>query len=471
VGQEIAATHFRHHDFQQFEQCVKHELSLLREWFHNRCFSKVRSIGGLELETWLVSEDGQPLPINEQVLAIVNSPDIVPELSRFNIEFNVTPQPLAGNGIELLTMELDTNWQACELAARQLGASVMSIGILPTIMERHLTLANISSFHRYRALNEQVMRMRQGRPIRLHIEGREQLQVEHHDVMLESGATSLQLHLQVPMDDAVRFYNAAIILSAPLVAVAANSPLLFGKILWEESRIPLFEQAVDVGEPGFARVTFGSGYAQCSLEECFIENHARYKTMLPFALDEPSERLIHLRLQNGTIWRWNRPLIGFDADGTPHWRVEHRVMGAGPTSLDMAANAALFYGLAQWYATSAVSPESRLPFEAARKNFYAAARFGLEAKVDWLDGREWLLDQLVLRELLPQARRGLDLLEVDRDLSERLLGVIESRVASGNTGAAWQRRFVSRHGRDLTQLTIAYRERQRSRLPVHTWEV
>jgi hypothetical protein len=176
-------------------------------------------------------------------------------------------------------------------------------------------------------------------------------------------------------------------------------------------------------------------------------------------------------LQNGTIWRWNRPLIGFDDDGKPHLRVEHRVMAAGPTSLDMAANSALFYGLAGWHATTPVPPESRLPFGAARRNFYAAAQFGLESTVRWLDGRDWPLDRLILDELLPQAREGLDQLFVDHALSDRLLSVVESRVASGQTGAAWQRRFVGHHGRDLAQLTREYRERQRSGLPVHTWDI
>ncbi len=469
MGQEVDAEHFHRQDFQHFELFAQQELDQLAQWFRNRNFSSVRSIGGLELETWLVAEDGNPLPINEQVLARVDSPDIVPELSKFNIEFNVSPQPLAGDGIAKLAHELEASWRKCDSVAGELGASVMSIGILPTISESQLTLKNISSLNRYRALNEQVMRMRKGSPIRLDITGREHLCVEHHDVVLESGATSLQLHLQVPLEQSVRTYNAAVIISAPLVAVAANSPLLFGKVLWEESRIPLFEQSVAVGEPGYARVTFGSGYALNSLEEWFVENHIHYPTMLPLVLQEQSQRLMHLRLKNGTIWRWNRPLIGFDADGSPHLRIEHRVMAAGPTSLDMAANMALFYGLTEWYSTRELPPEVKLPFEVARRNFYAAAQFGLNATVHWLDAREWQLDQLILRELLPQASKGLEQLGVQDELSSQLLAIIEARVASGQTGAAWQCAFAEKYERDLALLTREYRTRQRGREPVHTW--
>ncbi|MSR57323.1 MAG: glutamate--cysteine ligase [Planctomycetaceae bacterium] len=471
MGQEIAAAHFRYHDFHRFDRLLREELALLQGWFQDRNFSSQRSIAGLELETWLVGPTGDPLPINEQVLALVDSPDVVPELSRFNIEFNVAPQSLAARGPKAMVSELDATWAACDRIAGRLGAGVVSIGILPTITDALLSLSNMSSPKRYQALNEQVLRLRQGRPIRLDIEGREHLKTEHHDVMLESGTTSLQLHLQVPLDEAVRFYNAAVILSAPLVAVSANSPLLFGKLLWEESRIPLFEQAVDVGGGRFSRVTFGSEYAQDSLEEFFVENQDHYPVMLPLSMDERSDRLVHLRLHNGTIWRWNRPLIGFDSDGRPHLRVEQRVMAAGPTTADMAANMALYYGLAESLATAPHAPESRLSFADARHNFYHAARHGLDATAAWFDGRQWPLRKLLLTELLPLARDGLERLHVDSDLIDQGLSIIESRVATGLTGAAWQRRFVERHGRDLALLTREYHARQRTGQPVHTLDV
>lgn len=471
MGQEISAVHFKHHDFVRYERLLREEHELLREWFRDGHFSSRRAIAGLELETWLVGPQGEPLPINEEVLAAVDSPDVVPELSRFNIEFNVAPQPLAGRGLEVLARELDNTWRECDRVAGGLGVSVVSIGILPTLTDAHLSLSNMSPMRRYQALNEQTLRLREGRPIRLKIEGREVLETEHRDVMLEAGTTSMQLHLQVPLDEAVRSYNASIIASAPLVAVSANAPLLFGKLLWDESRIPLFEQAIDVGGGKFSRVTFGSGYAADSLEECFLENLEHYPVMLPLAMDERSDRLVHLRLLNGTIWRWNRPLIGFDADGRPHLRIEQRVMAAGPTTADMAANMALFYGLAEALATADEAPEARLPFEAARHNFYSAARHGLDTTVVWVDGREWPLRELVLRELIPMARAGLLRLGVEADIADRRLSIVEFRVSTGLTGAEWQRQFIARHGRDLALLTREYHARQRAGEPVHLWDV
>jgi hypothetical protein len=330
----------------------------------------------------------------------------------------------------------------------------------------------MSEMLRYKALNEQILRLRGGRPIKLDIEGRERLQTEHSNSLLEAATTSFQLHLQVPLDEAVRYYNASIIASAPLVAVGANSPLLFGRILWDETRIPLFEQAMDVGGGKlFGRCSFGSGYARETLEECFLENREQYPVMLPLALDDVSPQLEHLRLHNGTIWRWNRPLIGFDDDGRPHLRIEQRVLPAGPTTIDMAANMAFFYGLAEWLATADPPPEMRMPFATARDNFYRAARFGVDAQVTWLDDRQSTIRELVLWELLPAARAGLSRLQVAGSDILRLLDVIEDRATAGQNGAVWQRRYIETHGRDMAKLLLAYRDRQRGGAPVHSWDV
>jgi hypothetical protein len=302
----------------------------------------------------------------------------------------------------------------------------------------------------------------------LEIVGKEYYYSEHSDIMLEAGATSFQVHLQVPEASAARYWNAATILSPVTVALAANSPMLFGKILWEETRIPLFEQAVEESCPE-KRVSFGSSYMVSSIEEIFTENRDHYPVLLPLDLETPEEKLAHLRLHNGTIWRWNRPLIGFDEDGTPHLRLEHRPMAAGPTIRDMMANMAFYYGLVEWLVMEPHPPEFRLPFSSAKQNFYEAARLGLAARVDWYDGERWGLARLIQKVLLPQAERGLRALRVDAHLADRYLAIIEERTASGNTGAAFQKDFVGRYGRDMPALVRAYKDRQDSGEPVHTW--
>jgi hypothetical protein len=292
--------------------------------------------------------------------------------------------------------------------------------------------------------------------------------------MLESAATSLQMHLQVSQEQAVRFYNAAHILSAPTVAVAANGAYLFGKDLWDDTRIPLFEQAVAVwggggsSESSIARVTFGSGYARESLLECFVENLERYPVLLPVVFPNEPTEFHHVRLHNGTIWRWNRPLIGVDAAG-PHLRLEHRVASAGPSIVDVMANMALFYGLAYAFVEDVPPPETRLPFAKTRANFYAAARYGLDSRVIWVDGREVGVRSLLLERLIPMAREHLQALGVDNGDIGYYLGIVQERLRLGRTGAAWQRAFVTKHGPDMGALVAAYAAHQRSGRPVHEW--
>lgn len=474
MGQEIAKAHFHKHDFSVFAARLQVETSHLAECFQKNVFAISHARAGFELESWLINRQCQPAPENEEFLKRIDTNLVSPELSRYNIELNSIPRTLTGNVFNKMLRELEHNWARCNEIANELDAEMLIIGILPTLTSGQLGLSMMSDMTRYRALNEQVLRMRKGEPVILDIEGVEHLRTFHEDVMLESAATSFQLHLQVGQSQAVRAYNAAIILSAPLVAATANSPFMFGYDLWDETRIPVFEQAVSVSsennhnEP---RVTFGTGYAKESLMECFTENLKRYPVLLPETLNEDPTYFSHLRLHNGTIWRWNRPLVGIDEKGQPHLRIEHRVMPAGPSLIDTIANAALFYGLTYMLSTDEVAPESCLSFEQAKNNFYQAARHGLSARIRWLYGKETNIRNLLMTQLIPLARIGLEKLNIDTNDIEMLIGIIEERVGLNRNGTAWQRAFVRRHGRDMQTLTVAYREYQRTGKPVHEWEL
>jgi gamma-glutamyl:cysteine ligase YbdK (ATP-grasp superfamily) len=477
MGQEIEAARFTPDDFVEYAERLRAETALLGEWFSNDVFSPRDRMGGFELEAWLIDSEGSPAPLNETFLKHLDNPMVVPELARFNVELNDHPQHLWGSALSRFEASLGATWQQCRQAAADLHMRLLMIGILPTLEEDVLTQANMSDLKRYRALNEQILRLREGRPLQLDINGREHLRVAHDNVMLEAATTSFQLHLKVHPRVATRAYNASMIASAPMVAVAANSPWLFGHDLWSETRIPLFEQSVAVG--GFAgashgpmrRVSFGSGYVRDSVLECFVENEQHYPLLLPMQFHEGLEQMSHVRLHNGTIWRWNRPLIGFDYDGIPHLRIEHRVIPGGPTIVDMIANAAMFFGLVQVLMTTADPPEQQLAFATARDNFYAAAQHGLDAHVTWLDGKRSSVQHLLLDHLLPMARQGLEQLEIDSDDINRYLGIIEQRARSGQTGTVWQRTYAERHGGDLAAMTNAYYEQQEKGVPVHEWDI
>ena len=476
MGQFVEQTRFDHRDHQRFRHALECETALLHDWVEKDALSRHEAMAGLELEAWLIDAAGRPAPRNEEFLACVGNGDIVTEIGRFNIEMNVPHRRLRGDGLGRLAADLQAHWQLCCRAAAEMGLQVVAIGILPTLVDDDLHIRNLSDRARYRALNQQVQRQRHGRPTRLQIDGRHgaALSCEHRDVMLEAAATSFQVHLQLPIDDAVRAHNAAIVASAPTVALAGNSPLLFGQRLWCETRVPLFEQGLNLSarEDGahgaLARVGFGSGYVGYSLLECFRENLERFEPLLPVALDEPPERLAHLRLHNGTIWRWNRPIVGFDEDGRVHLRTEHRPMAAGTSIPDMMAHLAFAIGLTASLAAGDDPPESRLPFATAQRNFYAAARDGLAAPVRWVDGRVLPARDLLL-ELLPSAHDGLLRLGVSRSLADGWMALLQARLAAGLSGALWQLQRLDALGGDLAALTLDYAWHQAEGLPLHQW--
>ena len=470
MGQEIADSRFTADDFACFNEHLQRETRLLESWFRDGVFCDQGGVGGFELEVCLVGQDGRPAPVNVSVLDALDDPLIVPELARFNLELNGEPVVLQDDALTRLHRILQQVWGKCAQAAEDEQAHLMMVGILPSARESDFSLKNMSPLKRYRALDEQLYELRGGEPLAIDIEGRERLEFVHDDVMLESATTSFQIHLKVSAVQAVRFFNAAKIVSAPMVAIGANSPYLFGADLWDETRIPLFEQSVRVGASDLTkRVSFGIRYLRETMMECFQANLDRYPVLLPRCMDLPDERMAHVSLHNGTIWRWNRPLIGFDATGQPHLRVEHRVLPAGPSTIDSIANMAFFLGLIHTLVNDPIAPESLLGFQQAKENFYAAARDGLDAEIQWLNGGLISIRELCRDHLMPQAAAGLKMIGLDRGDAEGWLEIIRHRLETGQTGAVWQRRWVKRHGHDMVALVQAYLDRQNSGLPVSQW--
>jgi len=475
MGQEIEGSRFKQSDFERFFERLKAETELLQEMLASGRFDNQHTVAGFELEAWLTSKDSQPAPINSEFLKRMDNPLVCPELASFNVEFNFTPQNLRGPALHVIENEMRQLWQQGCDTAKAIDGQLVMIGILPTAEDRHLTMKNISSMNRFHALNDQVLKLRQGRPLNLNISGNDHLRSSHMDVMFESATTSFQIHFQVPLDLAVRAYNASVIASAITVAISANSPFLCGKDLWAETRIPLFEQAVEVGGYEAAshgplrRVTFGSGYLNQSIFECFRENLDHYPVLLPDHISDPPEKFGHIRLHNGTLWRWNRPLIGAD-DNNYHIRIEHRVIPSGPSVVDAIANAAFYYGLATHLIHADVAPERQLPFDQARDNFYHAAKSALDAQINWIDGSRSAVKSLILDKLIDQAASGLLQSGIDSTDIDRYLDIIRLRAEKGLNGATWQRGFVSRFGKDMQALTAAYIDRQNSGEPVHNWD-
>jgi len=500
MGQEITHSHFNKSDFDHYRNKLDAELDWVELWFKEQCLkghseAEIEAQSplkiGFELEICLVDQKGDPSNQNAYFLELLEEnaiySQVTLELAQFNVELNSLVFTLGRDALSNLEKEFTRLWTACNEIAQKIDCKLVMVGTLPTLREEHLELENMSPLTRYRALNEQVLRTRKGRAIELDIQGSETLKSIHQDVMLESAATSFQLHLQMPFSRSVRYYNAAIILSSPIVAVSANSPFLFGKALWCETRIPVFEQAVAVG--GFdgaafgpiKRVSFGSDYAHDSLLECFKENNEHYPILLPENFNSEVADLAHLSLHNGTVWRWNRPLLAYTENKESgkrgngkreyHVRLEHRIIPAGPTVVDSIANAAFFYGAVTALANQYEIPEEKLPFVQAKENFYLSAKQGLKGRVVWLEGQTIPMKALILDYILPMAKDGLNQLGIERPDIDYYLGIIEQRTKKGQNGANWQRQYIEKHGKDMQKLTLAYQKNQQSNIPVHEWNV
>jgi gamma-glutamyl:cysteine ligase YbdK (ATP-grasp superfamily) len=438
-----------------------------------------------------VDEKRDPAMRNAEALSAIADPAFQTELGQFNIEINVEPRPIGASNTHELEQQLRASLNQAEERSRSIGAHIVMIGMLPTLWPEHLTRDSLSANPRYALLNEQIFGAR-GEDIDIDVMGVERLRTHADSIAPEAACTSLQCHLQVSPQQYAATWNAAQCIAGVQVALGANSPFFFGKELWRETRIALFGQATDTRPEELKaqgvrpRVWFGERWIT-SIFDQFEENVRYFPSLLPICSDEdPVEvlergdvpSLAELRMHNGTIYRWNRPIYDV-VRGVPHLRVENRVLPAGPTVVDVLANSAFWYGLVHALATEDRPLWSRMSFATAEENFHAGARYGIDAHLYWPGVGEVPVTELVLRRLLPKARQGLDAWGVDPSVSDRLLGIIEARCMTGMNGAEWLARMFHRvseqramERRDVLRAVLSrYIELMHSNEPVHTWPV
>jgi gamma-glutamyl:cysteine ligase YbdK (ATP-grasp superfamily) len=488
MGEQVAAAQFSRADRTRYRQKVRRCLDVFETMLRESRFDFGKPMIGLEIELNLVDDHGDPAMRNAEVLGAIADPDFQTELGQFNIEINVPPQPLAGASFVELEDTLRADLNHADASARSVGARLMMIGILPTLMAGHLSVDALTANPRYKLLNEQIFAAR-GEDIWLDIAGDERLCTSSDSIAPESACTSVQCHLQVSPEAFPAYWNAAQAVAGVQLALGANSPFLFGHRLWRETRIALFDQATDtrseeLKEQGVRpRVWFGERWIT-SVFDLLEENVRYFPALLPICSDEdPTEvlergsapGLPELRLHNGTVYRWNRPVYDVVGD-LPHLRVENRVLPAGPTVVDTLANAAFYYGLIRVLAEDERPVWSRMSFAVAEENFLAGARLGIEAPMFWPGLGEVPATELALRRLLPMAADGLARWGVSAPVADRLLGILEQRCLTHRNGAEWQVETVTTlQGRyldradALRQMALRYAEHMHSNEPVHTW--
>ena len=488
MGQDVDQQEFTRGDRTRYREKVRRCLDVLALMLRQAHFDTAHPRTGLEIEFNLVDDDGRPALKNVEALAAIADPLFQTELGRFNLEINVAPRRLDERGLTGFEDELRSSLNAAEDRASAVGAHLVMIGILPTVQAGHLTPATISPNPRFRLLSDQILGAR-GEDIAITINGAETLAVTAESIMPEAACTSTQLHVQVSPEQFAAYWNASQAIAGVQLALGANSPYLLGKELWSETRIPLFEQATDTRSDELKaqgvrpRVWFGERWIT-SIFDLFEENVRYFPSLLPITEDEDplavlesggTPMLHELRLHNGTIYRWNRPVYDV-ANGSPHLRVENRVLAAGPTVRDTLANAAFYFGLTRALAEDERPLWSQMSFSAAEENFHSAATDGIDARVYWPGLGEVSATELTLRRLLPLAYEGLAAWGVGDDEAGRLLGVIEGRCTWGRNGASWFRDHVHQRegagvGREeaLRLTVLDYRERMHTNEPVHTW--
>jgi hypothetical protein len=487
VGRDVSGAVFSREDRQRYRQKVRACLDVFARMLRESRFEEERRSVGLEIELNLTDERGDPAMLNAQALEAIADPDFQTELGRFNLEINVPPRLLETSVFAALEEDVRRDLNHAEQQARTVGAHMMLIGILPTVTDAHLTRDSFSDNPRYELLNEQIFAAR-GEDLEIAIGGVERLATFADTIAPEAACTSVQLHQLVEPEAFPGFWNAAQAIAGAQVAVAANSPFFFGRELWRETRIALFEQATDTRPEELKaqgvrpRVWFGERWIT-SIFDLFEENVRYFPALLPVCEDEdPAEALdrgdtpslAELALHNGTIYRWNRPIYDV-ARGKPHLRVENRLLPSGPTVVDICANAAFYYGLVRTLVAEEQPLWSRMSFSAAEENFHAGAREGIEARLYWPGVGEVPVSELILRRLLPAADAGLAAAGIEAADRDRLLGVIERRCVTMQNGATWQAAAFQRLNESLDrpealrEMTVRYREHMHANEPVHDW--
>ncbi len=487
MGEEVEVQEFTRADRTRHREKVRRCLDVFARMLRDSAFDTDDPMTGMEVELNLVDEQGDPALKNAEVLAAIADPDFQTELGQFNIEINVPPAKLREDGLGTFENNLRRSLNDAEEKSAQVGAHLVMIGILPTLAEGHMDVEHLSGNPRYRLLSEQILNAR-GEDIAIDIAGKERLRTTADSIVPEAACTSTQLHVQTSPDQFAAYWNASQAIAAVQLAVSANSPYLLGKELWRETRIPLFEQATDTRSEELKaqgvrpRVWFGERWIT-SVFDLFEENVRYFPALLPVSDEEDPLQVLEaggtpnlgeLRLHNGTIYRWNRPVYDI-SNGVPHLRVENRLLAAGPTVADTMANTAFYFGLVRALAESERPLWSQMSFSAAEENFHVAAQQGIDAQIYWPGVGQVSVTELVLRRLLPAARQGLESWGASGETSDRLLGIIEQRCLKRTNGAEWfVERMALREDQErydsLRATLLEYLDRMHSNEPVHSWD-
>jgi CBS domain-containing protein/gamma-glutamyl:cysteine ligase YbdK (ATP-grasp superfamily) len=474
-----------------FTKCLLRDVYLLEQMLEEQWFDTEQMHIGAEQEICLIDKHGKPIGLAMEVLNDLNHPDFTTELAKFNLECNLLPKPFYGSCFKDLEEEVRDRLAKLDTICQQYDIDFLLTGILPTLRKFDLDIENITPLKRYEALGKAIMKLR-GKEYELRLSGYDELNLKFDSVMLEACNTSFQVHLQVTPGDFVTKYNSSLFLAAPTMAVSSNSPLLFGKRLWHETRIALFEQSVDTRitsehlRDRSPRVMFGNQWLKNSVVDLFKEDISRFRVMLMTTGTDECEqqfkkgkapKLRALNIHNSTVYRWMRPCYGISPNGKPHLRIENRIIPSGPTVVDEIANSAYWLGAMNAFDDHYQNVTELIEFDQVKSNFYNAARNSLNAKFRWLDGKKYSIIDMIKQEFIPLAKEGLRMANVNQEDISKYIGIIEDRVEANQNGTYWTLNSFNKLMKEsnkeeaLLSISTSMESRMRSGLPVHLWKL
>ncbi len=411
---------------------------------------------GAEQEFCVTTKDYFPNDNSIEILEAINDDHFTTEIGKYNLEINSDALLLKTDCFSRLYTQLFNLLNKASEVAKRKNSKIVLTGILPTLRLKHIHENYMTDKARYHVLNEALKTSRR-QNFNIHIKGVDELNLHHDSVMLEACNTSFQMHLQINPDVFVEKYNWAQAIAGPILACSANSPILFGRELWAESRIALFTQSIDTRANSFifnekqSRVSFGADWEKGTVTDIFKDHISRFRSLLTSDVhDDSMEKLENgaipklkaLQLHNGTVYKWNRVCYGV-GEGKPHLRIECRYIPAGPTLKDEIANMVFWVGLMLGQPEEYKNIHMKMDFRDIKNNFFKAARYGMETQLKW-NNTLITPKELILNELLPMAYNGLRKANIDEVDTSEYLTIIKQRIES-LTGSQW----LVNHFRDL----------------------
>jgi len=473
MGSEISHRVFTEEDFIAFEKALLNEHKYVETLFEkgSDVFSNTHRIG-YELEVCILTATNEPNPINKKILDDIDSPLFTNELAKYDLEINGNVFELEDGAPEALEKDLLSLWKKAQGSANKFDAKVGLFGVLPSLKLEHFNKEIYQSdMHRYTLVSQRMKELRH-EPVKILFHGEDEVSLQKDDVMLEALGTSLQIHLQIPFDQAVDYYHAALLASVAVLGFGANSPLVLGKRAWHESRIAIFEQSVDTrnkerrdhGEE--TRVHFAHGYIDSWLD--LFEQNKMFKIIFADVKNKPESDLHQFNLHNGTIWRWIRPILDTDKEGKHTLRLELRVLPSGPTLIDTETNIWFFIGLIQGLVNSNTDLK-KIPFETLKDDFYTVAKMGLDSEFhEPIHTKKVSLKEWILEDGLKLTKIGLDSLDLHN--TDAYIDIIKQRTSSGQNGASWQLSHFEEYN-SIPKLMEDYMKNAEQNIPVHKWSL